>query len=262
MKPLNLKEILELSVGSKLIIKSTTSTYHDKYLYCKLLNLTPKRIELAVEVLRGIESFHDIDLALIQGTVIHHRHCKEITEQIFLDNLGIDRIYSSRFGSENRENLGRGIRAKIPFTTILFPSAEQDVYARSILIHQIFTRILRAGEEYNNTNCAYNANSAHLKCAVNPKGSCDGCKDFKAKLSQQEQEDFKLIGNQILQVSHEADVRRAQSQELLRNAQSFQDLDGLCDVENVSGKSKAFQLISRKLNEPIFAENTQGSESP
>jgi|GEM_PF-3015816 len=32
-----------------------------------------------------------------------------------------------------------------------------------------------------NTNCAFNANSFHIRCAVNPSGPCEGCQHFEAK---------------------------------------------------------------------------------
>jgi len=28
-------------------------------------------------------------------------------------------------------------------------------------------------------SCLYNARSSHLRCAVNPQGPCEGCKDFE-----------------------------------------------------------------------------------
>jgi Family of unknown function (DUF6464) len=213
MKALNLKEILELPVGSKLAVevKSTTDIFQDDFFYCKLLSVANERVELALEILRGVESFHRIDLELIQETLIHNYYCDGITEQISIDESAVDRIYS----------INRPYRKKqssfIPIQQIL---ANQN---------------LRVGAEYNNTNCRYNAQSAHLKCAVNPKGSCDGCKDFEATSDGQRISEYFFVGEG--QVSPIGGLMRSEPE------------------QQIAGRGKEFRLISRELSEPLSIES-------
>ena len=51
-------------------------------------------------------------------------------------------------------------------------------------IQDVLERIQEAmGEQFpiGNTACTHNAESPHLRCAVNPCGPCEGCPEFEAK---------------------------------------------------------------------------------
>jgi hypothetical protein len=102
MKSLNIKEILELPVSSILFLEITATS--DIYrrcshsFYCKLLSATADKIELSMEIRQGFESFHFIDLALAREkdiTIIQHPDF-DITQQVFLDESDIDRVYTTR----------------------------------------------------------------------------------------------------------------------------------------------------------------------
>jgi Family of unknown function (DUF6464) len=125
----------------------------------------------------------------------------------------------------------------------------------------------------NNTNCTYNARSPHLKCTVNPTGSCDGCKDFEEIESKDFFDDlcrklgisptaFERSANEIGRAFRRDGAWLAESRSsgvTLR----FDDLrSGRFDeLEQVVGKSNVATLISHKLNEPILVESkAQGLE--
>lgn len=98
MRPLSIEEILELPIGSKVFVdrKAIATIYRDDSFYCKVLSITTDRIELSLEVIEGLQSFHHIDLGeKLEETMIHHSHF-DITEQVFLDDSGVDRVYSDR----------------------------------------------------------------------------------------------------------------------------------------------------------------------
>jgi Family of unknown function (DUF6464) len=198
MKPLNLKEILELPVGSKLAVevKSTTDIHRDGFFYCKLLSVANERVKLTLEIVpgTGVESFHHIDLALMQETVIHHAYINGITQQISIDESGIDRIYSIR--KVNSKSTPGTLKWDLLTALHLSLHRSQWLEDDSLMPDlnyllrfrsQRYERALGLDEisrpetnlKYNNTNCVYNTNSPHLKCTVHPSGSCDGCKDFE-----------------------------------------------------------------------------------
>jgi hypothetical protein len=63
-----------------------------------------------------------------------------------------------------------------------FPSMPRMPHCvRDKFIHDLIeTQRTRSLQRLTNKNCVYNARSPHLKCAVHPSGSCDGCTDFEA----------------------------------------------------------------------------------
>jgi hypothetical protein len=98
MIPLTIEEILELPIGSQVFVerKATTTVYRDHFFYCKVLSLTDEKIELALEVEGSAHSFHDIALGKALDETIIHNPDFDITEQLFLDQSGVDRVYSDR----------------------------------------------------------------------------------------------------------------------------------------------------------------------
>lgn len=67
--------------------------------------------------------------------------------------------YISRHGSE--------MEAAVSFMSSAGISAAE--------VMEVFSKNQPIGD----VSCKFNAQSPHLRCAINPKGSCEGCKDYE-----------------------------------------------------------------------------------
>lgn len=65
--------------------------------------------------------------------------------------------------------------SSVSISAISFPSAPMQLSSECMELLALNTL-----SKDNNTNCTYNGRTLNLKCAVNPTGSCDECKDFEA----------------------------------------------------------------------------------
>jgi hypothetical protein len=98
MTPLSIEEILELPIGSKVIVKSEQKLgdlIHCKTVCAEVSSVSDAEIYLSEEV-SNVHSFYTIDLSKTSsGTVIQDSlKILDATDQVFLDTSGVDRVYS------------------------------------------------------------------------------------------------------------------------------------------------------------------------
>jgi hypothetical protein len=62
----------------------------------------------------------------------------------------------------------------------MFASGEPLMYGRGTFSHSPPSRIEIPSQTIGDTSCANNAKSPFLRCAVNPCGPCEGCKDYES----------------------------------------------------------------------------------
>lgn len=75
--------------------------------------------------------------------------------------------------SVNRERLTNHINVAWYTTRLATDQIRMGAYQAPFLVQPAI----------GDRNCAFNAMSSHLRCAVNPDGPCEGCKHFEAKTS-------------------------------------------------------------------------------
>jgi hypothetical protein len=100
MIPLTIQEILELPIGSKVVVKSEqklSDRVKRRTFNYQVSSVSTERITLDKEVINNVQSFLEIDLSKTStGTVIRYPYFDGVTEQVFLDESGVDRVYSNK----------------------------------------------------------------------------------------------------------------------------------------------------------------------
>jgi hypothetical protein len=95
MTPLTIQEILELPIGSKVVVERM-NTVHLPVINCQVSEVNEEGIELDCEVVNGAHHFHSICINKTStGNVIYDRFT-DVSEQVFFDESGVDRVYSDK----------------------------------------------------------------------------------------------------------------------------------------------------------------------
>jgi hypothetical protein len=103
MTPLTIQEILELPIGSKVVVERM-NTVHLPVINCRVSEVNEEGIELDCEVVNGAHHFHSICINKTStGNVIYDRFT-DVSEQVFLDESGVDRVYSDEATFEFNKN--------------------------------------------------------------------------------------------------------------------------------------------------------------
>jgi hypothetical protein len=103
MTPLTIQEILELPIGSKVVVKRA-NTVHLPVINCQVSEVNEEGIKLNCEVVNGAHHFHSIYINKTStGNVIYDRFT-DVSEQVFLDKSRVHRVYSDKATFEFNKN--------------------------------------------------------------------------------------------------------------------------------------------------------------